>query len=147
MLDNTRFARYSAYSSRCENIFGCCGLLGAKNAILNTAYSHEEYQKLQEKIINHMKSTGEWGQFFPGSFSPHPYDESWGSFHFPLTLQEQETLGYFSLQTSEPQQSDYSDSSILTSQSISPEEIVQKTYWDKNAQRPFQILPQDIAFA
>lgn len=77
MLDNSRFARYSAYSSRCENIFGCCGLLGAKNAILNTVYSQQEYDVLQKKLQDHMKSTGEWGQFFPGSFAPSPYDESW----------------------------------------------------------------------
>lgn len=43
MLDNTRFALYSAYSSKCENIIGCAGLLGGKNAIFNRAYSQEEF--------------------------------------------------------------------------------------------------------
>ncbi len=57
MLDNVRFALYSGYSSKCENIFGCCGLLGAKNAILNTAYSEQEYAILRQKLIDHMKST------------------------------------------------------------------------------------------
>lgn len=60
MLDNARFARYSAYCSRCDNIFGCCGLLNGKNAIFNMPYSTEEYAALGEKLIDHMKSTGEW---------------------------------------------------------------------------------------
>lgn len=60
MLDNTRFALHSAYSSKCQNIFGCCGLLGAKNAIMNTVYSQTEYDVLKNKLIDHMKATGEW---------------------------------------------------------------------------------------
>jgi len=51
-----------------------------------------------------MKSTGEWGQFFPGSFAPSPYDESWGSFYFPMSLPEQEKLGYFSLSNTDQYQ-------------------------------------------
>jgi hypothetical protein len=56
-----------------------------KNCILNTSYSTQEYSCEREKIIDHMKSTGEWGQFFPGSFAPNTYDESWSSFYFPLS--------------------------------------------------------------
>lgn len=92
MLESARFALYSGYSSRCENIFGCCGLLNAKNAIMNASYSLEEYSTLRDKLVDHMKSTGEWGQFFPGSFSPNPYAESWSSFYFPLTQEGEETL-------------------------------------------------------
>jgi hypothetical protein len=60
LLDHVRFATYSAYSSKCENIFGCCGLLGVKNAIMNKTYSEHEYAELKNKMIDHMKSTGEW---------------------------------------------------------------------------------------
>lgn len=92
MLESVRFALYSGYSSRCENIFGCCGLLNGKNAIMNAPYSEQEYCTLRDKLIDHMKSTGEWGQFFPGSFAPNPYAESWSSFYFPLTHDEEKTL-------------------------------------------------------
>jgi hypothetical protein len=61
----------------------------AKNCIFNTPYSVAEYSSLKQKMIDHMKSTGEWGQFFPGSFAPNPYDESWSSFYFPLSESEQ----------------------------------------------------------
>lgn len=88
-LTEARFVDYSGYSAQLENCFGCCGLVGKKNCIMNTPYSVQEYSSLKERIIHHMKSTGEWGQFFPGSFAPNPYDESWSSFYFPLTSEQQ----------------------------------------------------------
>jgi hypothetical protein len=56
---------------------------------MNTAYSKSEYDTLSQKMIQHMKSTGEWGQFFPATFSPNIYDESWSGFHFPLSPDNQ----------------------------------------------------------
>ncbi len=88
-LMEARFVAYSAYSAQLENCFGCCGLVRGKNCILNTPYSPQEYVSLRTKIVDHMKSTGEWGCFFPGSFSPNPYDESWSSFYFPIGESEQ----------------------------------------------------------
>jgi len=91
-LTEARFVEYSAYSAQVENCFGCCGLVKAKNCIMNTPYSSQEYSILKQKLTDHMKSTGEWGQFFPGSFAPNPYDESWSSFYFPLSKTEQENM-------------------------------------------------------
>lgn len=36
------------------------------------------------KIIEHMKSTGEWGQFFPLTLSPFAYNETAANYHFPF---------------------------------------------------------------
>jgi hypothetical protein len=145
MVDNVRFALYSGYSSKCENIVGCCGLLNAKNAIFNTQYSEQEYSTLRSKLIDHMKSTGEWGQFFPGSFAPNPYDESWVSFYFPLSSEEQKNYGFYFLPQSEQHQLDHRSSSDISraSHETNPE-ITKETYWDKKAQKPFQVLSQDI---
>ena len=41
-------------------MFGCCGLKKGKNCILNRAYSAQEYETHCGKIIDHMRSTGEW---------------------------------------------------------------------------------------
>lgn len=51
------------YCDSCRNssdLFGCIGLNHGSYAIMNRAYSQQEYEKLQSKIIDHMKSTGEW---------------------------------------------------------------------------------------
>ena len=48
-----------------EDCFGCVNLKRNKNCILNKQYSEGEYKKLALKVIEHMKETGEWGEFFP----------------------------------------------------------------------------------
>lgn len=62
------------YSKMCvnngEHLFGCCGLKKAHHCIFNKAYSISEYETLCSKIVDHMKSTGEWGEFFPHELSP-----------------------------------------------------------------------------
>ena len=57
-------------------------------------YSKEEYETLKAKIIEHMKSTDEWGEFFPVSISPFKYNESIGNEYFPLTRDEAIAQGY-----------------------------------------------------
>ncbi len=74
--------------NNCSNIFGCIGLKHAEYCILNKQYTKEEYFKTREKIIEHMKKTGEWGEFFPIEMSPFTYNESVASEYFPLTEKE-----------------------------------------------------------
>ncbi len=47
-----------------------------------------EYEKLCGEIIDHMVSTGEWGEFFPTEMSPFGYDETVALEHFPLSKKE-----------------------------------------------------------
>lgn len=80
------------YSWLCVNgahdLFGCVGLSNQKYCIFNKPYSKDEYFDLRDKIIEHMKETGEWGEFFPAELSPFPYNESLAHEHFPLTKEE-----------------------------------------------------------
>lgn len=59
--------------------------------IMNRAYSAQEYETLCGKIISHMQSTGEWGEFFPHELSPFGYNESVASEYFPLSEEEVKT--------------------------------------------------------
>ena len=63
--------------NRSSECFGCVGLKGKSYCILNKQYSKTEYYELLPRIVAHMQSTGEWGQWFPAKFSPHTYDECW----------------------------------------------------------------------
>jgi len=76
------------YSKLCLNnshdLFGCVGLKHAQYYILNKQYTKEEYFILREKIIEHMKKTGEWGEFFPMKLSPFGYNETVAQEYFPL---------------------------------------------------------------
>lgn len=48
---------------------------------------------LVPKIIEHMKSTGEYGEFFPMEISPIAYNESFAYDNFPLTKKEVKEKG------------------------------------------------------
>ncbi len=68
----------------CTNCFGCISLKSKEYCILNKQYSKEEYLSLKKKIIEYMKKTGEWGEYFPPEHSPFAYNESVAQDFFPL---------------------------------------------------------------
>lgn len=76
------------YNSLCfnsKNIFGCVGLKKNSYCILNKQYKKEEYEKTVPLIIEHMKKTGEWGEFFPLNISIFAYNETLAQDYFPIT--------------------------------------------------------------
>jgi hypothetical protein len=84
------------YCDSCRNssdLFGCIGVNHGQYAIMNKVYGQHEYETLRSKIIDHMKSTGEWGEFFPLSVAPHPYDDTAAYDFHPLTQGEVEKRG------------------------------------------------------
>lgn len=76
----------SCYGS--QNCFGCIALRNKKYCIFNKQYTQEEYEVLVPKIIEHMIGTGEWGQFFPHTISPHAYNETVANEYYPLMKEE-----------------------------------------------------------
>ena len=84
----SKFVYYSDNCHGCSDLFGCVGLKKEKNCILNKQYSEEEYKELKNKIIAHMKETGEWGEFFPVNISPFAYNESLAQDYFPQSKEE-----------------------------------------------------------
>jgi hypothetical protein len=85
------------YSANCaqnvQHCFGCMGLKHASYCILNKQYSKEEYEALVPRIIEHIKKTGEWGEFFPVNLSPFAYNETMAYEHFPLNQEQVAALG------------------------------------------------------
>ncbi len=79
---NVSDLEYCMYtSSGSTNCFGCIGLKHKSYCILNRQYSKSEYEESLPRIRAHMRSTGEYGQFFPAMLSPHAYNQSWAD-HF-----------------------------------------------------------------
>lgn len=76
---------YSELNFNCHDIFGCLALRKKSYCILNKQYSESEYRELKAKLVRHMKKMGEWGEFFPVSISPFPYNDSLAEHYFPLT--------------------------------------------------------------
>lgn len=68
--------KYCDECTSCQECFGCIGLKHKKNCIFNKQYSKEEYEKLSGKLVEKMKSAGEYGEFFSIELSPFKYEET-----------------------------------------------------------------------
>jgi hypothetical protein len=76
---------YSDFCQSSKDCFGCVGLKFGEYAIFNKTYSKEEYILLKERIIEHIKKTGEWGEVFRMKYSPFAYNDSMAMLSFPLS--------------------------------------------------------------
>ncbi|OGD67794.1 hypothetical protein A3F08_01360 [Candidatus Berkelbacteria bacterium RIFCSPHIGHO2_12_FULL_36_9] len=100
---NILFSLYSfdvtnmLYTFYCFNnshdCFGCVGVKKCQYSVLNKKYSKEEYEKLVSKIIEHMKKTGEWGEFYQMKISPFGYNETIAHEYFALKENQVLKLG------------------------------------------------------
>ncbi len=80
-----------SYSDTCQNsqnLFGCVSVKKGEYMIFNKKYTKEEYEVLRAKIIEHMRKTGEYGEFFPPEIAPVYYNETQGILYDPLTKEE-----------------------------------------------------------
>lgn len=92
-LNNCDNAYYSEFCYNCSHIFGCNGLRNKKYCILNKQYSKEEYFERKEKLIQEMKSRGEWGEYFSIKKSPFAYNEAIVNEYYPLSKEEIQEQG------------------------------------------------------
>lgn len=119
--------RYCYYCLNSKNLFGCIGLKRNEYCILNKQYTKEEYEKLMPRIIEHMKKTQEWGEFFPIKYSTFPYNDTIANEYYPLTEAEALKLGYKWRKETAPKKLP----DALTCASC---------------KKPFQTIPQELKF-
>lgn len=87
----------SFYCDSCftsKSLFGCIGIRSGEYCILNQQYTKEEYEVLVPRIIEHIKKTGEWGEFFPSRISPFGYNETVADEYFPLSKDQANEKGF-----------------------------------------------------
>lgn len=141
--------QYSDLCYHSENLFGCVGLQRKKFCIFNKQYSEEEYKNLRIRIIEHMKSTGEWGEFFPHKISPYGYNESLAYEYYPLDKATVEAKGW--------NWRDRDDKVTDVEKSVKADKLPddinkindQILKWAiicEESGRPFKIIPQELSF-
>ncbi len=87
---SVRESKYLSYCFNCyscSDCFWCIWLRNKQYCIFNKQYTKEEYEKEVAKIITHMQSTWERGEFFHPSLSPFWYNETVAQEYYPLTEQ------------------------------------------------------------
>lgn len=131
--------------NNCSSLLGCISLKHKKYCILNKQYSAKEYEALKSKIVDHMKSTGEWGEFFPINFSPFAYNECEAFQDFPLIQEECLKRGY---RWREKDQRDYQPQSYQIPDDIYnvSDSIVNETLACCACGKNFKIIIQELKF-
>ena len=71
-----------------QNLFGCVSIKKGEYMIFNKKYSKEEYTELKNKIIEHMKKTSEYGEFFPVEIAPVYFNETRANIYMPLEKEQ-----------------------------------------------------------
>lgn len=127
-----------------HDLFGCSNLKRAEYCILNKQYTKEEYFALRERIVAHMKSTGEWGQFFPAKYSLFAYNETVAQDYFPLSKEQALAAGYQWLD--EEVRERVGAPSIPDSIAETPDSILQQNLVCEKTGRPYRVIPQELAF-
>jgi len=135
---------YCNHCFHCKNLFGCAGLNRKEYHIFNKKYSPEEYEQLAAKITEHMKSTGEWGEFFPTSLSPFGYNLSKAQENFPLTKEEATAKGY-KWQDEDKKEFQPATNTMLDNISDAPDETPSHLYACEDCGKNYKIIERELA--
>lgn len=129
-----------------KNSFGCVGLKQKQYCILNKQYSKEEYETLLPKIIEHMKKTGEWGEFFPVELSAFAYNESLANEWFPLSKEEALARGYNWHDDDKINNYQGPDIEIPDNIENVGDEITKQILKCESSGKLYKIIPQELVF-
>ncbi|MFA5995365.1 MAG: hypothetical protein WCW27_03105 [Patescibacteria group bacterium] len=134
---------YSDYCFHSQNLFGCIGMNKRKFCILNKQYSESDYQQLRDKIIEHMRTTGEWGEFFPITTSSFAYNETLAQSYYPLTELQAKNKGYHWRIQVLPATSESQAVLPATAAEITPE-LVKHIFTCIQCSRKYKFLSQEL---
>lgn len=127
--------------------FGCAGMQRAEYCILNKQYTQEEYEDLASKIIAHMRSTAEWGEYFPPEFSSFGYNETVAQEYFPLEKEEVLRRGW-QWRDAEDTKSQYLGPQYNIPDALEdvPDDITQRILSCEITGVPYKIIPKELQF-
>jgi hypothetical protein len=147
LLWYTKECAYTMNSFNSHHLFGCSGMKKHAYCILNTQYTQEEYNALVPKIIEHMRSTGEWGSHFPLAISPFGYNETVADESMPLSREEIQKRGWKWRINMEPE-AQYLGPDYVIPQDVAdvPEEITKQILKCEVTGKPYKIIPQELKF-
>ena len=146
-LANMSDMLYCSLCHHSNHCFGCVGLRRKKYCILNKQHSKEEYEELVPKIVEHMRSTGEWGEFFPASISTFAYNETIAQDYYPLTKDEVKCRGWQWFDDVEKKEQKTGEPAELPdSIDDTPEDICGKILTCEESGRQYKVIPQELEF-
>lgn len=137
-------AWYSDFCFSIKNCFGCISLRHKEYCILNKQYSKEEYEALLPRIIEHMKATGEWGEFFPMHLSPFGYNETMAMWERPLNQEQAQQEG-LQWQENLPYTTGRETLRDVPEIDAAKETVTKEVFVCTHCARNYKIIPQELA--
>ncbi|EKD78246.1 MAG: hypothetical protein ACD_41C00384G0001, partial [uncultured bacterium] len=128
-----------------SNLFGCIGLKKSQYCILNKPYSEMEYHQLEKKIIEQMRTAGEYGEFFPIRYAPFAYNESAAPEYFPCTPEQVTALGG-RWQVEDRKQYKVQTYRVLSDSTLVSDDILQALLACQHCQRNYRLTQAELAF-
>ena len=146
------------YCKLCDghDIFGSVSVRKGEFVILNKRYEKEAFEKLREKIIQHMNEMPykdkkgniyKYGEFFPAEISPFAYNETIASNFFPMTKDEIAENGY---KYKEPESRKYE--TTIKAEDLpdhikdAPDSILNEVIKCAKCERGYRIIPMELKF-
>lgn len=146
---NNSDLEYCDSCTGCHDCFGCVGLKKKQFCILNKEYTEEEFRKLREKLIAHMKKSGEWGEYFPKEVCPFAFNETIAMEYFPISKQEAIRRGYkWRDEVDEPLDVKRVIPASKLPETIAeiPDDVLNWAITSEETKRPFRIIKQELQF-
>ena len=151
---------YCTDCTGCKNCFGCIGMKKKQHCILNTQYSKEEYERLRDQLIEHMKMTPlrssdgsfagyEWGEYFPKTFCSFGYNETIAMEYFAVTKEEALAKGY---SWKDPEDIPMNVTKTIDANRLPegvadvPDDVLNWAVVCSVSNRPFKIIKQELEF-
>ncbi|MCX6807324.1 MAG: hypothetical protein NTZ80_00735 [Patescibacteria group bacterium] len=140
---------YSISCHSCSNLFGCAGLRKKQYCIFNKQYSKEEYEQLVPQMIEHMRQSHEWGEFFNPKTSHFGYNETLAIEYFPLAREEalKDGFNWSDYLAPKPQVEQMIPASKLPETIAEvPDRILDWAIECEVTSKPFRIVKQELDF-
>ena len=140
----------SFYVTSCFNssdLFGCIGMKKHQYCILNKQYSREDYLALVPRIIEHMQSTSEWGEYFPPKYSPFAYNETAAQDYYPESEDVIRQLGWqWHPETLPADERPRTPARPPRSIAEAGDEVTKQLFSCSVTGKPYRIVPQELSF-
>ncbi len=144
---NVQQADYCFECFNSSEIFGCIGIQKKKFCILNKQYDEKEYRELREKLVMHMKKTGEWGEYFPMDLCAFAYNEAFVMDQFPLMKKEVEERGWRWYEPEEKGKRYMGAKTVLPETAAEADDGICKEILEcEETGKPYKIIPQELRF-
>jgi len=127
-----------------QDSFGCDGIHArSQNQILNKKYSEADYKKLRQRIVEHMINTCEYGEFFPISISPYPYNHTLAHDYFPLK-RSQASMGQIKWKDADPKQYMPATAQLPYKIEETPDSIINAILACEHCGRNYKVISQEL---